>query len=101
MNMKTIKMSLEEYLDREDIPADVKEAIQRDITEHKKAEEKLKEYAENLEKMVDERTLVLRESKERLAVTLRSIGDGVIATDTGGKILLINKIAEKLTGWTH
>lgn len=37
--------------------------------------------------------------KERLLVTLRSIGDGVITTDTKGRVMLINKIAEKLTGW--
>lgn len=36
---------------------------------------------------------------ERLAVTLRSIGDGVITTDMSGKIVLINKVAEELTGW--
>lgn len=43
----------------------------------------------------------LGEEKERLAVTLRSIGDGVITTDAEGKVTLINKIAEDLTGWTE
>lgn len=42
----------------------------------------------------------LQKQKEQLAVTLRSIGDGVIATDIDGNITLINKIAEILTGWT-
>lgn len=37
--------------------------------------------------------------KERLLVTLRSIGDAVIATDVNGCIVLMNKIAEELTGW--
>ena len=42
----------------------------------------------------------LAEEKEQLAVTLRSIGDGVITTDRNGNITMINKIAEMLTGWT-
>lgn len=41
----------------------------------------------------------LAAEKERLAITLRSIGDGFIATDMDGRILLMNAIAEKLTGW--
>src|SRR5262249_7190137 len=36
---------------------------------------------------------------ERLTVMLRSIGDGVIATDLDGTILKINNAAEALTGW--
>jgi PAS domain S-box-containing protein len=43
----------------------------------------------------------LRESEENLAVTLRSIGDGVLATDAEGGVTALNSVAEKLTGWTE
>lgn len=52
-----------------------------DITERKLAEEQL------------------RRSEENLAITLQSIGDAVIATDTQGKITRMNPTAEQLTGW--
>ncbi|MBS1126655.1 MAG: two-component hybrid sensor and response regulator histidine kinase, partial [Nitrospirae bacterium] len=44
---------------------------------------------------------MLAEETERLAVTLRSIGDGVITTDTQGRVVLINNVAESLTGWNN
>jgi PAS domain S-box-containing protein len=44
--------------------------------------------------------IALAEEKERLAVTLRSIGDGVITTDTEGRVNLMNGVAEAMTGWT-
>lgn len=37
--------------------------------------------------------------KERLRVTLRSIGDAVITTDLQGKITFMNRIAEQVTSW--
>ena len=43
----------------------------------------------------------LQSEKERLNVTLRSIGDGVITTDIKGKIVFLNKVAEELSGWTN
>ena len=43
----------------------------------------------------------LAAEKERLRVTLHSIGDGVIATDTTGQIVLINRMAERITGWSQ
>jgi PAS domain S-box-containing protein len=36
---------------------------------------------------------------EWLEVTLLSIGDAVIVTDPGGKVVSLNPVAEKLTGW--
>ncbi|HEX3726879.1 MAG TPA: PAS domain S-box protein, partial [Pirellulales bacterium] len=43
----------------------------------------------------------LHAEREWLEVTLRSIGDGVIATDTQGKVLLLNSVAEALTGYRN
>ena len=40
----------------------------------------------------------LSQEKERLLITLRSIGDGFISTDTNGRVVLMNRIAEELTG---
>lgn len=54
-----------------------------DVTERHRAEEQL------------------AAEKERLAVTLSSIGDGVITTDTAGRILLLNQAAEELTGYSQ
>jgi PAS domain S-box-containing protein len=41
----------------------------------------------------------LREQRERYAVTLGSIGDGVIAADAEGRATFLNPVAEVLTGW--
>jgi PAS domain S-box-containing protein len=43
----------------------------------------------------------LAAEKEQLAITLRSIGDGVITTDDQGSVILVNRVAENLTGWSQ
>jgi PAS domain S-box-containing protein len=41
----------------------------------------------------------LRQNERLLAITLRSIGDAVIATDARGCVTFLNSVAETLTGW--
>ncbi len=41
------------------------------------------------------------EQREVFRVTLRSIGDAVITTDTEGRITYVNEVAASLTGWSH
>jgi PAS domain S-box-containing protein len=96
------------------------QSVGRDVTDVQLAEDELRKYQENLEALIDTRTQelvtsnaqlqqevaertttedLLAEEKERLAVTLRSIGEGVITTDISGRVLLVNRVAERLTGW--
>lgn len=56
--------------------------IARDITDRKRSEEEI------------------RLQREWFRVTLASIGDAVIATDTEGRVTFMNAVAEQLTGWT-
>ncbi len=41
----------------------------------------------------------LFEEKERLRLTLQSIGDAVVCTDAAGRITYINPVAQRMTGW--
>ncbi|TMP30359.1 two-component system response regulator [Pseudoalteromonas rubra] len=52
-------------------------------------------YQQNLERT----SQALYQEKQRLAVTLNSIGDAVIATDTQAVITYMNPIAERLSGY--
>ncbi len=57
--------------------------IGRDITERKAAEN------------------ALREEKEKLSVTLQSIGEAVIAIDRKSRIMILNRAAQELIGWSE
>jgi PAS domain S-box-containing protein len=41
----------------------------------------------------------LVQAKQKLEITLMSIGDAVIASDEHGRVTLMNSVAEQLTGW--
>lgn len=46
-----------------------------------------------------EKNLEIEKSEENLRITLNSIGDGVIVVGEDHKIVMINPVAEELTGW--
>ncbi len=75
------------------------QVIEKAIT-HKKTKDALREYHDNLEALVEQRTEQLADEKELLAVTLSSMTDGVIAVDAEKRVILFNKVAENLTGWS-
>jgi PAS domain S-box-containing protein len=52
-------------------------------------------------KQLQQTNLALQVSEEKLAVTLNSIGDAVIATDAEANVTFLNPLAAKLTGWTQ
>ncbi len=61
----------------------------------------VQQRTEQLQAEVEERKQTAEQlfaEKEMLAVTLLSISDGVITTDTRGTIVMLNKVAEEFTG---
>jgi len=76
------------------------QVILRDITERKKMEEKLRQYSEHLEELVQKRTEELLESEKRYSVLVEEASEGVaIAQD--GKIVFANKKAQEIGGYSR
>jgi PAS domain S-box-containing protein len=82
--------------------------ITRDMTERKQAEENARrllqeqaarQLAEAAAREARRAEAVEREHRERLRVTLASIGDAVIVTDMDGRVTFMNPVAQALTGY--
>ncbi len=71
-----------------------------DITERKKMEEKLRQYSEHLEELVQNRTEELVESEKRYSVLVEEASDGV-AMIQDGKVVIANKKAAEITGYSR
>jgi PAS domain S-box-containing protein len=59
----------------------------------------LLELQQQTNQQLQQANVTLQISEEKLAVTLDSIGDAVIATDAEGRVTRLNPLAERLTGW--
>jgi PAS domain S-box-containing protein len=62
----------------------------------------LRELADSFNGMAEQlrsRETSLRDQREWLRITLTSIGDAVLTTDTEGRVTFLNPVASDLTGW--
>jgi PAS domain S-box-containing protein len=77
--------------------------ITRDMTERKRSEENARRLVEEstARRVAEESAQLIQEQRERLRVTLESIGDAVISTDAEGRVEFLNPVAQKLVGWTN
>jgi len=73
------------------------QTILRNITERKKMEEKLRQYSEQLEGLVQKRTEELLESEKRYSVLVEEASDGVVILQDG-KIVFVNRKGPEMVG---
>jgi PAS domain S-box-containing protein len=82
--------------------------VTRDLTEHRRAEENTRRLlqeeaarraAEASTREAQRAQREERRQREQWRVTLASIGDAVIVTDTQGAVTFLNPVAQTLTGW--
>ncbi|MFC2053236.1 PAS domain S-box protein [Chloroflexota bacterium] len=70
-----------------------------DITERKHAEEKLRQYQEHLEELVDERTTELQASEERYRTLFDGVPIGLYRTTPDGQVLDANLASAQMLGY--
>jgi PAS domain S-box-containing protein len=70
-------------------------AVQQDITQRVLVKDRLADSQKAIVNVLED----LRLEKAKDEAMLLSIGDGVIAVDTSGKIIMMNKVSEELLGW--
>ena len=76
------------------------QVILRDITERKKMEEKLRQYSEHLEELVQKRTGELLESEKRYSVLVEEASEGVVMLQDE-KIVFTNKRLLEICGYSR
>ena len=73
--------------------------VLRDVSIRKQAEEKIKQYSENLEEMVEQRTEDLQKSEEKYRTILENIEDGYYEVDLAGDLTFFNDAVCRITGY--
>ena len=72
----------------------------RDITRRKKNEQRLKEYSEKLQELVEKKAMEIKESEEKFRAISTSAMDAIVLLDETDKIVYRNPAAERIFGYT-
>src|SRR3972149_11738886 len=72
----------------------------RAITRRKKNEQRLKEYSEKLQELVEKKAKEIKESEEKFRGISNSVNDALVLVDTAGRVIYWNPTPEKIFGYT-
>jgi PAS domain S-box-containing protein len=86
--------------EREDVDKGLRAAVLKNAAAILAARQRAERELMGEKEALEAKTETLKRQREGLEVTLSSIGDAVITTDTDGRVTFMNKVAEELTGWT-
>jgi PAS domain S-box-containing protein len=75
--------------------------IRREMRARADADDRLRRAIAGLERQVGERTAALRHNQQRFVDLFEFAPDALVMTDSGGKIVQINRRAETSFGWTR
>lgn len=98
---------IEKPWDNDDLMMNIRNGIERShlledlrnkISELEIAQKQLKEYSENLEKLVAERTADLAEANSKLSGIINYCADGIVIIDSQGNIQQVNPACENMVG---
>lgn len=98
---------IEKPWDNDDLMMNIRNGIERShlledlrnkISELEIAQKQLKEYSENLEKLVAERTADLSEANNKLSGIINYCADGIVIVDGAGNIEQVNPACENMIG---
>jgi len=98
---------IEKPWDNDDLIINIKNGIERSyllsqlrekISELEIAKKELEKYSHNLEQIVEERTVDLKQSNAKLEGIINYCADGIVIVDENGKIEQVNPACENLIG---
>ncbi|MBW1799529.1 MAG: PAS domain S-box protein, partial [Deltaproteobacteria bacterium] len=75
--------------------------ILRDVSERKLADDKIRQYSEHLEEMVESRTKALQKSEEKYRTILENIEDGYYEVDLSGNLTFFNDAVCRISGYSR